>query len=77
MTDTAPQALAEIAKGLSDNMRDTLVGHVRHSFGQTMICVGTIRTCEALNRRGLLDGAVFTPLGLALRSYLMSNSEGK
>ena len=85
MTDTAPQTLAEIAGKLSEAQRSTVMfnlesGRPRYNWSKR----GS--ACRALERKGLLIETSddignrmwkLSATGLALRSYLMSNSEGK
>ena len=101
MTDTAPQALAEIAKGLSEAERKVIMemGDGEHVFPASVtardagVPVAETRKImryfrdQGLARYGPLwsedecrpagSGTWLTRAGLALRSYLMSNSEGK
>ena len=82
MTDTAPQALAEIAGKLTEAQRDIIR---RAPIGGEWFSVsweGWKGLIWHLQRKGLAfprepGWQVLSPLGLALRSYLMSNSEGK
>jgi hypothetical protein len=70
MTTPTKEEAGAIVRGLSEPMRAVLIGPVRYSFGQTLICQGTMAQQSALNRRGILVDASLTPLGLAVRAFL-------
>jgi len=92
MTDTAPQALAEIAGKLTGPQRRMLLASEPGGWGRDDTATGVeirgadYRVAASLEAKGLGDYGHGSPYGdlyfnnadgLAIRSYLMSNSEGK
>jgi len=63
---------AKVIAGLSETQRWAVTGEARRSHGAMLIVLGNMATTRALNRKGILDGTAFTPLGLSIRQALLN-----
>ncbi|MET0439150.1 MAG: hypothetical protein ABW043_16820 [Devosia sp.] len=69
--------ITAMANGLSEAQRRAITREVKHSHGQLFLRVGTLRTMEALERKGLTEcETALTPLGLAVRAHILGQERG-
>lgn len=69
---------SSIAKSLTVVMMECLGGPIAYRrYGVIMVRSGSTGTLRGLERRGLLDGATFTSLGLSVRAHLLSQGNGE
>lgn len=68
---------ADIARGLTKAMKVALLSLAPAPYGNFKVVICGLGTMRALENRGCLDGALFTPLGLEVRAILQAEEDGQ